>query len=71
MSDTISSVIASPSRDGQQIEQLLIGGPGEPLTCVGRVNGVEAPLVEGEICGEFTAPDSLDMLIDISTFAPV
>lgn len=58
------------STNGQRIEHLLAGGPGAPLTCVRRVNGEEAPLAEGEICGEFTAPDSLDMLIDVSTFAP-
>lgn len=58
------------STNGQRIEHLLSGGPGEPLTCLRLVNGVEAPLVEGEICGEFTAPDSLDMLIDVTTFSP-
>jgi len=58
------------STNGQQIEHLLSGGPGEPLTCVRLVNGVEASLVEGEICGEFTAPDSLEMLIDVSAFSP-
>ncbi len=52
---------------GPRIEQILSGGPGEPLTCVQTVDGVEAGGA-GDVCIQITAPDTLFMQVDLSAY---
>jgi len=58
------------STNGQRIEQILSGGPGQPLTCTRLTNGVEVATPEEQICGELSGPDSIRMAINIDDFSP-
>ncbi len=56
--------------NGQRMEFLLEGGPGQPLTCTRTVNGAPSALGPGEACGELIAPNTLRFAGDITAFAP-
>jgi len=56
--------------NGQRIEHVLTGGPGQPLTCVRTVNGVESAPGPGEVCGQLTAPNRMLFIADVTAFGP-
>jgi len=58
------------STNGQRIEQILSGGPGEPLTCTRLENGVEVPTPEEQICGEVSSPNAIRNSINIDSLSP-
>ena len=56
--------------NGQRMEFLLEGGPGQALSCTRTVNGAPSALGPGEVCGELIAPNTLRFAGDITAFAP-
>lgn len=56
--------------NGQRMEFLLEGGPGQPLTCTRTFNGAPSALGPGEACGELIAPNTLRFAGDITALAP-